>query len=82
MSNSGLPGGSPLHLHAAPLPATQHLHRASQLRKLLNFSGWSIDDVVNNRHAKNDLLRWYKLTRWTDRRLEIRELEKQWNPLK
>ncbi|HEY0010280.1 MAG TPA: hypothetical protein VGB55_16275 [Tepidisphaeraceae bacterium] len=82
MSSNPLPGGQPLHFAASPATRIEYLQRSTRLQRLLNFCGWSIDDVVNNPLAKRDVLRWYKLGRWTERRLEIHELEKQWNRLK
>ena len=51
------------------------------LRRVLRFTGRSIDDVVNSRIAKNEVLGYYKLQKFIDRRMEIVDLEKQWNPL-
>ena len=81
MPSNGLPGGQPIILDASPMPRVEYVQRSSDLQRLLRFSGWSIDDVVNNPLAKSDLLRWHKIGRWTNRRLDIHELEKQWNPL-
>jgi len=52
----------------------------SRLNRILAFTGLSIDDVVNNPIAKNKLLGYFKLSRFMDRREEIVELERQWNP--
>jgi hypothetical protein len=37
--------------------------------------------VVNNPIAKNMVLGYFKLSRTVDRRAEVVELERQWNPL-
>ena len=50
--------------------------------RLLAFAGWTIDDVVSNPIAKRDVYRWFKTDRRLHRRLEVLELEKQWNPLR
>ena len=60
----------------------QRLVRQNQLNRILAFTGLTIDDVVNHPIARNQVRGFFKLTRWMDRRLEIRELEKQWNPLR
>jgi hypothetical protein len=47
---------------------------------VLAFTGLTIDDVVNSRIAKNQVLGYWKLSRQIDRSSEITELERQWNP--
>jgi len=54
---------------------TQH-----PLRRVLSFTGRTIDDVVNDPIAKNQVYGYYKLLRQIDRRTEVRDLEQQWNP--
>ena len=49
------------------------------LRRILAFTRRSIDDVVNDPIAKNEVLGYYKLHRQTQRSSETRELERQWN---
>jgi hypothetical protein len=51
------------------------------LHRILAFTRRSIDDVVNNPIAKNEVYGYYKLSKWVERRSEIVELEQQWNPL-
>lgn len=58
------------------------VHRQSDLRRILAFARWSIDDVVNNPIARRDVQNWYKMSRWLQRQVEIGELERQWNPLR
>jgi hypothetical protein len=53
-----------------------------RLGRILAFCGLTIDDVVNSRIAKNQVLGYYKLSKMVDRRSEIVELERQWNPLR
>ncbi len=50
------------------------------LDRILAFTGYSIDDVVDDPIAKNAVLGYYKLTRQIARRYEIVDLERQWNP--
>ena len=40
------------------------------LHRVLEFTGWSIDDVVNNPLARNEVLGYYKLCRFVDRRCD------------
>ena len=49
------------------------------LDRILAFTRRSIDDVVNDPIAKNEVLGYYKLQRWITRGCEIGELERQWN---
>jgi hypothetical protein len=51
------------------------------LHRVLNFTGRTIDDVVNSPIAKNQVLGYYKLHKLVERRCEMVELERQWNPL-
>ena len=46
---------------------------------MLDFTGKSIDDVVNDPIAKRLVLGYYKLHRWTEREMEIGDLERQWS---
>ena len=50
------------------------------LRRVLAFTGRSIDDVVNDPIAKNQVFGYYKLYRQVERAVEVRALERQWNP--
>ena len=51
------------------------------LHRILAFTGRSIDDVVDNPVAKNQVLGFYKLHKWVERESEISEMERAWNPL-
>jgi len=51
------------------------------LRRILNFTGHSIDDVINNPIARRKVLHYYRMHKLIERRMEIAELEKQWNPI-
>jgi len=51
------------------------------LRRLLAFSRHTIDEVVNSRAAKNELFGYYKLYKQIGRQSEVRDLERQWNPV-
>lgn len=49
------------------------------LSRILAFTGFSIDDVVNSPIAKNAVRGYYKLHKQIVRRGEILELESQWS---
>jgi len=51
------------------------------LARVLAFTGRSIDDIVNDPIAKNEVLGYFKLHKQIVRSSEIVELEQQWNPL-
>jgi hypothetical protein len=51
------------------------------LNRVLAFTGRTIDDVVNDRMVKNQVYGYYKLYRQIERTSEVRELERQWNPI-
>ena len=82
-------GGAPMPLFSSdtPMPVVP-VHQArvervveKRLNRVLAFTGLTIDDVVNNPIAKNVVLGYFKLSRMVDRRSEIVELERQWNPV-
>jgi hypothetical protein len=49
------------------------------LNRILRFTGFSIDNVVDNRFAKHAVLGYYKLYKQINRRCEVIDLERQWN---
>jgi hypothetical protein len=51
------------------------------LSRILAHTGFSIDHVVNSPIAKNAVLGYFKLDKQIQRRSEIVDLERQWNPL-
>jgi hypothetical protein len=53
--------------------------RQHALRRVLAFTGRSIDDIVNDPIAKNQVRGYFKLSKQIDRSCEVTELEKQWN---
>ena len=71
--------------HAPPPPGggrTEIVQLQNALRRVLSFTGHTIDDVVNDPIAKAKVLGFYKLHRWVERENETSELERQWNPLR
>jgi len=74
-----LPSGrDPLTL-PPPDPLVEYATRRP-LRRVLAFTGRSIDDVVNDPIAKNQVFGYYKVLRQVERTTEVRDLERQWNP--
>jgi hypothetical protein len=53
--------------------------RQRQLRRVLAFTGRSIDDVVNDPIAKNQVRGYFKLAKQIERAGEVTDLERQWN---
>ena len=51
------------------------------LRRVLNFLGYSIDDVCNDWLARSRVIGYYKLYREIERSTEVTDLERQWNPM-
>ena len=64
-------------------PPDPQIRYASQrpLHRVLAFTGRSIDDVVNDPIAKNQVYGYYKVLRQVQRSSEVRDLERQWNPV-
>jgi hypothetical protein len=78
--------GNSLGFGRASLPvsdgtATEYVLVQRPLDRVLAFIGRSIDDVVNDRLVKNQVVIYYKLDRWVKRESEISEMERAWNPL-
>jgi hypothetical protein len=72
-----LPGNSIAH----PQQRVSYVAPQHALRRILNFTGHSIDDVVNNPVAHRTVLVYYRMQKLVERRAEITELERQWNPV-
>jgi hypothetical protein len=73
-------GLSSVHLGRQPNPIPQYVIVQRPLDRILSFTGYSIDDVVNDPIAKHALIGYYKLSRQIQRRSECVDLERQWNP--
>ncbi len=67
------------HLPPATGGRTEIVQTQKVLRRILSFTGKSIDDVVNDPIAKRLVLGYYKLDTWVGREIEIGDLERQWN---
>ena len=50
------------------------------LRRVMAFLGCSIDDLCNDQIVKNQVFGYFKLYKQINRRGEVAELERQWNP--
>lgn len=59
--------------------ATQVVQPQRVLQRVLNFTGKTIDDVVNDPVAKRQVLGYFKLHKWVERESEIGDLERQLN---
>ena len=58
---------------------TEHVQIQQPLRRVLAFTGRSIDDVVNSPVAKNEVHTYYKIYRSVQRGCEVVDLERWWN---
>ena len=72
-------GISPVPRRVCPNVSTEWVTIQQPLRRVLRFTGRSIDDIVNSPIVKNEIIGYFKLQRMIERRGEIVELEKQWN---
>lgn len=63
----------------SPEPKVSFVLRQRALSRILSFTGRTIDDVVNNPIVKNEILGYYKLHQFVQRRCEVLDLEGQWN---
>jgi len=50
------------------------------LRRVMAFVGCSIDQVCDDPIVKNQVLGYFKLYKEINRRVEVTDLERQWNP--
>ena len=66
---------------AVDRPALVRHVAVRQLGRILSFTRLTIDDVVNDPIAKNQVRGYWKLSKQIDRATERRELERQWNPM-
>ena len=67
------------HLQADHVDRMQHVIVQRPLRRVLAFTGRTIDDVVNSASAKNEVMAYFKLYRQVQRMSEVSELERWWN---
>ena len=58
----------------------EHVIVRRPLARLLAFTRRTIDDVINDPIARNEVRGYFKLFKWVKRESEISELERQWNP--
>jgi len=49
------------------------------LHRVLAFTRRTIDDVINDPIARNQVRAYFKLHKWIQRETEISDLERQWN---
>jgi hypothetical protein len=77
MSEFGFLGGG-----AGQVPGTEHLRHEQQvarlaLHRVLEFLGFSIDDVLNDAIVRNQVLGYYRLCRFVERRCDEIEHERR-----
>ena len=58
---------------------TEYVQVQRPLRRVLAFTGHSIDDVVNNPVARNKVRAFYKLYKDVERGCDVVDLERWWN---
>jgi len=58
---------------------TEHVILQRPLHRILAFTRRTIDDVVNDPIAKNEVLGYYKLHNWVRRGCEAVDLDRWWN---
>jgi len=76
-----LPGLNPASNRLLPAreATAQFVINDQPLRRVLAFTGRTIDDVINCPIARNEVRGFYKLHRQVERSCEITELERWWN---
>jgi hypothetical protein len=57
----------------------EHVILQRPLHRVLAFTRRTIDDVINDPIARNQVRAYFKLHKWVQRASEISELERQWN---
>ena len=57
----------------------EHVLTQHPLRRVLAFTGCTIDDVINSPVARNQVRGFYKLYRQVERQSDVTDLERQWN---
>lgn len=67
------------HPDASPDQSVSNTQTVNPLRRLLAFSGHSIDDVINCPYARGNVIGYFKLGKAMSRQMEIADLERQWN---
>ena len=81
MKDSNLLGFGRVNLPRVGEPDIEHVIVQQPLQRVLEFTGHSIDDVVNSPVVKNKVLGYFKLHRWVERESDISDMERAWNPL-
>lgn len=80
MSELSALGLSKIQLRRAPDGGVELVLVQRPLERVLSFTGYSIDNIVDNPIAKHAVIGYYKLSRHVQRQCEIVDLERQWNP--
>jgi hypothetical protein len=61
-------------------PSSQHVVVNRPLDRILAFTGFSIDDVIDNPIARQTVYGYFKVHKQILRVSEVIDLERQWNP--
>lgn len=70
------------HRHAFDPSSSQRIEHVivqRPLDRILSFCGKTIHDVINDPIARREVRGWFKTYKWTQRAMEISDLERQWN---
>jgi hypothetical protein len=59
----------------------EHVIVQRPLQRVLAFTRRTIDDVINDPIARNEVRGYFKLYKYVQRGSEITELERQWNSI-
>jgi hypothetical protein len=68
-------------LDAAAPATTEHVVVQKALQRVLAFTGYTLDDVLNDPIARNHVAGYYKLYRQVQRRCQAVDLDRWWNGL-
>ena len=74
----GLPGLFHASLPHAPEIGAEHVLQHRPLQRALECTRRTIDEVINDPFARNQVAGFYKLHCWVERETERSELERQW----
>jgi hypothetical protein len=73
--------GGPIRIDMDRGDRIEHVIVQRPLDRVLAFTGRSINDVINDPIARNEVRCYLKLHNWVQRESEISDLEHQWNPV-
>jgi hypothetical protein len=71
----------PVRIEARVGDRIEHVIVQRPLHRVLAFTRRTIDDVINDPVARNEVRGYFKLHKWVQRESEISDLEHQWNSI-